>query len=250
MPVLTGQFGTAQLKDPSLLAARSNVLEIKGKLAPSLGKLTYPCFTFKNNMLYYTKKTEGQTRDMLVVPKPYVSTVLHLAHSHVLGAHLGVEKTRQRIVSRFHWPGVVRAVEDYWSTCMECQKMIPKPHFKSPLIPLLIIDVPFSRIAMDLVGPLTKSAWGHQYIIVILDYATRYPEAIPLRNMTTKPIAQKLIHLFSRVGIPKEMLTDQDTPFMSKTMKDLCLLFKVKQLHTSVYHPQTDGLVDRFNKTC
>ncbi|XP_075939166.1 uncharacterized protein LOC142940136 [Anarhichas minor] len=194
-------------------------------------------------------ETEGQRRDLLVIPKQYVSTVLHLAHSHVMGAHLGVEKTRQWIASRFHWPGVVRAVEDYCRTCIECQKMSPEPHFKSPLIPLPIIDVPFSRIAMDLVGPLAKSARGHQYILVILDYATRYPEAIPLRNMTTKRIARELIYLFSRVGIPKEMLTDQGTPFMSKVMKDLCRLFKVKQLRTSVYHPQTDGLVERFNKT-
>ncbi|XP_071061873.1 uncharacterized protein [Pseudochaenichthys georgianus] len=199
------------MEDPNLLHARSNVTEIEGKPVPGV--------------------------------------VLHLAHSHVLGAHLGVEKTRQRIGSRFHWPGVVRAIEDYCRTCVECQKMSPKPHFKNPLIPLPIIDVPFSRIAMDLVGPLVKSARGHQYILVILDYATRYPEAIPLRNMTTRVIARELLHLFSRVGIPKEILTDQGTPFMSKIMKDLCRLFKVKQLRTSVYHPQTDGLVERFNKT-
>ncbi|KAK5901327.1 hypothetical protein CgunFtcFv8_026212 [Champsocephalus gunnari] len=249
IPSLKGQFGTAQMEDPNLLHACSNVTEIEGKPVPGVGELTCPHFLIKNNLLYYAKEVEGQRRDLLVVPKQYVSTVLHLAHSHVLGAHLGVEKTRQRIGSQFHWPGVVRAIEDYCRTCVECQKMSPKPHFKNPLIPLPIIDVPFSRIAMDLVGPLVKSAREHQYILVILDYATRYPEAIPLRNMTTRVIARELIHLFSRVGIPKEILTDQGTPFMSKIMKDLCRLFKVKQLRTSVYHPQTDGLVERFNKT-
>ncbi|KAL1274411.1 hypothetical protein QQF64_027225, partial [Cirrhinus molitorella] len=79
--------------------------------------------------------------------------------------------------------------------------------------------------------------------------ATRYPEAVPLRKATAKAIAQELFLLFSRVGIPAEILTDQGTPFMSRLMADLCRLLQVKQLRTSVYHPQTDGLVERFNQT-
>uniref|UniRef100_A0A8C5M0U9 ribonuclease H n=1 Tax=Leptobrachium leishanense TaxID=445787 RepID=A0A8C5M0U9_9ANUR len=102
---------------------------------------------------------------------------------------------------------------------------------------------------MDLVGPLVKSARGHQYILVVLDYATRYPEAMPLRNSSAKSIAKELVLMFSRVGIPKEILTDQGTPFMSRVMRELCKLMGIKQLRTSVYHPQTDGLVERFNKT-
>ncbi|KAL1282699.1 hypothetical protein QQF64_001502 [Cirrhinus molitorella] len=102
---------------------------------------------------------------------------------------------------------------------------------------------------MDLVGPLPKSARGHEHILVVVDYATRYPEAVPLRKATAKAIAQELFLLASRVGIPKEILTDQGTPFMSRLMADLCRLLGVKQLRTTVYHPQTDGLVERFNQT-
>ncbi|KAJ8356897.1 hypothetical protein SKAU_G00196910 [Synaphobranchus kaupii] len=83
----------------------------------------------------------------------------------------------------------------------------------------------------------------------MLDYATRYPEAIPLRTMATKGIARELMLLFSRVRLPEEILTDQGTPFMSRIMRDLCQLMKVTQLRTSVYHPQTDGLVEWFNQT-
>ncbi|KAJ8359228.1 hypothetical protein SKAU_G00157530 [Synaphobranchus kaupii] len=60
----------------------------------------------------------------------------------------------------------------------------------------------------------------------MLDYATRYPEAIPLRTMATKGIARELMLLFSRVGLPEEILTDQGTPFMSRIMRDLCQLIK------------------------
>lgn len=93
-----------------------------------------------------------------------------------------------------------------------------------------------------------KTIRGHQYILVIVDYATRYPEAIPLRMAAGKGIARELFHLFSRVGIPREILTDQGTAFMSLVMK-VCNLLRIKQVRTSVYHPQTDGLVERFNKT-
>ncbi|KAG6933510.1 hypothetical protein G0U57_019071, partial [Chelydra serpentina] len=120
---------------------------------------------------------------------------------------------------------------------------------RAPLIPLPIIETPFERIAMDLVGPLEKSARGHQYILVVLDYATRYPEAVPLQNAMSKTIAKELVRIFSRVGILKEILTDQGTPFVAKLMKDLCALLHIRSLRTSVYHPQTDGLVERFNRT-
>ncbi|KAJ8364120.1 hypothetical protein SKAU_G00129510 [Synaphobranchus kaupii] len=191
----------------------------------------------------------GVQQDLSLVPRPFIPSVLQLAHTHLLGAHLGVEKTLERIKTRFYWPGVKKAVEDYCRSCPDCQQVAPRPHQKSPLIPLPIISVPFSRIGMDLVGPLPRSSRGHQYILVVLDYATRYPEAIPLRIMATKGIARELMLLFSRVGLPEEILTDQDTPFMSRFMRDLCQLMKVTQLRTSVYHPQMDGLVKRFNQT-
>ncbi|KAL7854617.1 hypothetical protein SRHO_G00168070 [Serrasalmus rhombeus] len=87
--------------------------------------------------------------------------------------------------------------------------------------------VPFEWIGMDIVGPLPKSGWGHEYILVMVDYTTRYPEAVPLRKATSKAIAQELFLLCSRVGIPKDIITDQGTPFVSRT----------------------DGLVERFNQT-
>ncbi|KAG6926041.1 gypsy retrotransposon integrase 1, partial [Chelydra serpentina] len=96
--------------------------------------------------------------------------------------------------------------------------------FRAPLISLPIIEVPFECIAMDLTGPLEKTARGHQHVLVVLDYATRYLEAVPLRNTASKTIAKELVQIFARVGLPKEILTDQGTPFVSKLMKDLCSL--------------------------
>ncbi|KAL1263574.1 hypothetical protein QQF64_006313 [Cirrhinus molitorella] len=174
---------------------------------------------------------------------------MELAHAHPMAGHLGTANTIQRLRDRFHWPGLDGDVKSFCQACPTCQRTAPRMPPPSPLIPLPIIEVPFERIGMDLVGPLPKSARGHEHILVVVDYATRYPEAIPLRKATAKNIAQELFLLCTRVGIPTEILTDQGTPFMSRLMADLCRLLRVKQLRTTVYHPQTDGLVERFNQT-
>ncbi|XP_061094914.1 phenolphthiocerol/phthiocerol polyketide synthase subunit C-like [Conger conger] len=95
--------------------------------------------------------------------------------------------------------------------------------------------VPFCRITMDIVGPLPKSSRGHRYILVVVDYTTRYPEALPLRAATGKSIAKELFLLFSRVGIAEEVLTDQGSCFMSEVMREMC-----RTLATS-HHKETDA---------
>ena len=111
---------------------------------------------------------------------------------------------------------------------------------------LFHLSKPFSRIAMDIVGPLPKSSKEHKYILVICDYATRYPEAVPLWTCDAEAVAEELVKLFSRVGIPKEILTDQGT---SQLLAELYRLLNIHSIWTTPYHPQTDGLVDHFNQT-
>ena len=160
-----------------------------------------------------------------------------------------MDKTRERILDRFYWPGIKKDVTEYCQACPECQRTAPRPSIRSPLITMPIIELPFDRLALDIVGPLPKTSRGHRYILVMVDYATRYPEALPLRAATAKAVARELMLLFSRVGIAREILTDQGSCFMLRVLKELLSLLQVKQLRTSVYHPQTDELVERFNKT-
>ena len=84
---------------------------------------------------------------------------------------------------------------------------------------------------------------------MVMDYATCYPEAIPLRKFTTSTVAEELIRLFARHGIPREILTDQGTSFTAQLLKELYQLIGMRPIRTTPYHPQTDGLVKRFNRT-
>ena len=128
-------------------------------------------------------------------------------------------------------------MKEYCVTCPQCQKTQKKPSAAAELIPLPLMDHPFQRIGLDIVGPLVKSQGGHTHILVLIDYATRYPEAM------AKVLARELMQVFSRLGFPKEILTDQGTNLMSQTLKELWCLLEVKLIHTAVYHPQSNGLV-------
>ena len=120
---------------------------------------------------------------------------------------------------------------------------------KAPLVPLPIMDEPFRRNAMDIVGPLPHSSSRHKYILVICDYMTRYPEAVALRTIDANAVAEELLSFFARVGVPEEILTDQGTNFTSQLLSEIYRLLQIKPIRTIPYHPQTDGLVERFNGT-
>lgn len=82
-----------------------------------------------------------------------------------------------------------------------------------------------------------------------MDYATRFPDAFPMKNQDAESVANALIEMFSRVGFPKEILSDQGTNFMSSLISELCKMLKVRKMSTTSYHPQANGLVERFNGT-
>ena len=107
----------------------------------------------------------------------------------------------------------------------------------------------FWRIAMDIVGPHLKTQSGKRFILVVCDYATRYPEAVALRSVEAVHIAEELVGIFSRVGVPEEIITDQWANFMSQLLTEVYRFLLIKSIRTTPYHPQTDSLVERFNQT-
>ncbi len=111
-----------------------------------------------------------------------------------------------------------------------------------------LIDMPFKRVAVDLISPIyPPSAQGHCYILTLVDYATRYPDAVPLKSITTEAVAEDLVDMYSRLGVPKEVLSDLGTQYISECMKEVSRLLSIKQLSTTPYHPMCNGLVEKFN---
>ena len=200
---------------------------------------------------YQAKPNDGKVFKQLLVPLIMRNEVLKLAHDSILAGHLGVRKMKQKFLNEFWWPGLDRDVRKYCRSCSVCQKTVPKGRVSTlPLGKMPIIDTPFSRIAIDLIGPIhPPSENGNRFILTVVDYATRYPEAVPLKKIDSETVAEALVDIYSRVGIPREVLTDQGKQFTSDLMKAVGRLLSIKQLTTTPYHPSCNGLVERFNGT-
>ena len=210
-----------------------------------------PQFRVKNGILWRVKEEQGREVKQLAVPQPLRDKVMKLGHDCIMSGHQGIKKTYDRITREFFWPGVSGDVSRYCQSCDICQRTVPKGRVsKVPLTSMPLIDRPFERVAVDLVGPIAPiTERGNRYILTMVDYATRYPEATALKTIEAETVAEALVTMFSRVGVPEEVLSDQGSQFTSKIMQEVGRLLSIKQLHTTVYHPMCNGLVERFNGT-
>lgn len=217
-----------QMSDPTQSFLYKQVVNGEGKQDSG------PRFMVENDILYAMEDAGKH----LVVQTSCRPLVLHLAHTVPWAGHLGQQKTYMRLGSRFFWPTMFTDVKYFCTTCPDCQVTTHIKAKQVPLHPLPIISTPFRCIAMDVVVPLEKSSSVYQYILVICDYATRFPEAFPLRSIKTPKIIGALVQLFSRLGVPDEIITDQATNFTSGTMKQLQKELSIKGKRTTPYHPQ------------
>ena len=157
-------------------------------------------------------------------------------------------KDKEKIMSNFYWPGMYEDVARYCRSCHICQKTVSKGTVhKVPMENIPVVEVPFKRVAVDLIGPIEPaSEAGHRYIMTHVDYATKYPEAVPLKRIDTETVAEALVDIYSRLGVP-EILSDQGTQFISDCMKKVCRFLGVTQSTTTL--PMCNGLVEKFKGT-
>jgi len=142
--------------------------------------------------LWSPKQQPGKAVEKLFLPDQFHQVVCKLALTIPLAGHLGRDKTIKRISKRFFWPTLFHDVGEYCRRCPECQCTARGTQRRVPLVTLPMITEPFECIAMDIVGLLPRSRKGNQYILVNCDYATRYPEAVPLRTVDAGTVADQL----------------------------------------------------------
>ena len=169
------------------------------------------------------KDVVGDPRKQILLPKSLRERVMRVAHDSLFGGHLGVKKTEDQIQTNFFWPGLHEDVTSSCRSCDVCQMTVARgSEPRAPLGDMLLIDQPSKRVAIDLVGPIAPASDnGHRYILTVVEYATRYSEAVPLKNIDTETVAETLLDMYSRVGVPKEVLSDLGTQFTSDCMKEV-----------------------------
>jgi len=146
---------------------------------------------------------------------------------------------------------MLKDVTHYCKSCDTCQhegksRKIPP----APLVSVQLISEPWSRVAIDIVGPLPvcpKS--GNRFILTCMDLATHYPESIALKQHTAEVVANALSQIFSHFGFPEEILSDQGTEFTSELTQLFTYQFGITQICCSPYHPETNGSCEHFHRT-
>ena len=228
--------------DPTLKTIISG--DSDGDSDVGLSDLTTPKY-FKSNGVWYHRRrgANEQALDQIVLPYAFREGVLSEAHYNLLSGHLGIRKTIDRVSKSFFWPSV--------KTCSVCQRT-GKPNQvipKAPLCPITALGEPYSEIVLDVVGPLPKSKIGHIYILTIIDRVSRYPEAISIRNLSSKIVVRELIKFFTHFGLPKVIQTDNGSNFTSKVFKDNMKRLRISHITSTPYHPKSQGSVERFRQT-
>jgi hypothetical protein len=185
----------------------------------------------------------------LRVLRPHeLESVLYALHSDPTSGHFGPQATYQRTAKRYYWPQMGETIKKYVKTCDACQRL-GRPKSREGLHPIKV-GAPFQRIGIDIVGPLPLTKKKNRYIVVATDYLTKWPEARALKGATAIEVAEFIFEdIITRHGCPQVILTDQGTHFRNRLIDSLCHRLGVKHHFSSPYHPQTNGLVERFNRT-
>ena len=184
----------------------------------------------------------------LVIPKPLQKLIIEEIHSGYFGGHLGIDKTYDKIRSRYFWSGLYRDVVQYLKTCVACNMRKLKRE-RPPLQDMPIPKYPFEQIAIDTSGPYPESFQGNRYIITVIDLFSGWPESFATSSKSAETVAKILLeHIIPRHACPRIMISDNGTEFCNAVIDQITTFSNIKHIRTSVYHPQSNGKCERYNR--
>jgi transposase InsO family protein len=184
------------------------------------------------------------------VPISLVTQVISLTHDDKLTGHQGINRTYERIREAAWWPTMVEDIAAYVSACDRCQKHKIAGRLSVPVQPMGMPSAPWMQVSIDTVGPLHTTRNGNKYIICMVDYFTRYCEAQAVNEQSTHTVLQAVYkQVICRHGVPNVLISDNGSPYTSEVAKQMFNRLGIKRHYSSAYHPQSNGAVERFNRT-
>ena len=180
-----------------------------------------------------------------LVPPSWRRTIFNLFHTL---SHPSIRTTRKIISQRFVWRGLNKDVTAWAKSCVRCQSSKIHRHISAPLGTFNLPDRRFDHVHVDIVGPLPLPR-GKSYLFTMIDRFTRWPEVFPMSDMTTDSCVQAFLQgWISRFGMPLHVTSDRGVQFTSQLWTALSQRLGIHLHHTTAYHPQSNGLVERLHR--
>ena len=207
-----------------------------------------PLFTLLHDVLYFVDPKQKH-RKRCVVPRQTRERLMEEHHSGPMAGHFSTDKLYCTLATHWWWQGMYSDVANHCISCPQCAIVNSSGRINRPPLHPIPVSRPFQIVGVDIMGlPLTKR--GNRHVVVFQDFLTKFPLVFPVPDQKairlTKLLAEEVIPLF---GVPEALLSDRGTNLLSHVMQDLCKLMGTKKLNTTAYHPQCDGMVERFNRT-
>lgn len=250
-----------QMEDPDILQLKTWLSESRNQpdheavKGASLEVKTlwtqWQLLVLKDGILYRRRPEPlGLFQLQLVVPVKLRGEIMRLMHSVRPAGHFGITRTLKRIQTRFYWPRLRADVERWCKVCFQCARRKDGPGKGRAALKQDVVSFPNEKVAIDIMGPLPTSENGNAYIMVVIDYFTKWAEAYALPNHTAQTVADMLVtEYIARFGTPYQILTDRGPEFQSELFRKLCEALDIDKIRTTPYRPQSDGLVERCNRT-
>ena len=238
------QIKIEQTKDPII---RKKVEEIQRNP-------THGSFILQDDVVYKLmpmhRRSITKTK-VIYVPSTMIGALLEAYHSDPLSGHFGTRRTFHKLKGKYWWPNMRDSIDQYIKSCLSCQQFnfnrIKKPGL---LCPIETPEGPFQLIGIDYCGPFKRTPRENLYVLCITDYFTRWITAVALPDCTAQTTAQAIFNEYiCKYGVPISILTDQGSHFNNKLMESMSLLIGYNHIFTTAYHPQSNGMIERFNGT-
>ena len=185
----------------------------------------------------------------LVLPRKLRNDVLRYAHDNPLAGHRGENGTINTVRRRFYWPSYRQDVKLYVRACDRCQRSKPRDPGRAPLTQTVSAE-PMECCAMDLLGPFDPPTdSGNRYILVIGDTFSKWVEAYAIPNKEANTVANRLVDFFCRFGLPQRLHSDRGLEFHNQVLDEIAKVLHIQPSFTTAYRPQSNGMIERFNRT-
>lgn len=205
-------------------------------------------YLLQNGVLYRFNPDMDTDDPQLVIPESERAEIMKQYHDSPTAGHYGVERTLQKILSKFYFTGMRRYISDYIKNCLECQRYKATNLKPSGLLQTPAPGQRFEIIAVDLFGPLPETNSHNRWILICEDTASKWVELFALKDATSEACAKVLIEeLFLRYGTPRKMITDNGVQFISDVMQKVTYCFGIKTPFIPLYHAESNP-VERKNR--